>query len=278
METLVNHPAEHPVGHPGQVLVTGGALRLGAEIVRTFAQAGWHVWCHHASSGEAAASLARTLRHEGHRVDTVKADLAQADQVEALVAHIEARGGALRAIVNNASTFEPDTGIDFDPALARQQLEVNLIAPMLLGRELARHRAQSPLPDACVIHVLDQKVHNLNPDYFSYTLSKLALERAVALQAQALAPAVRVCGVSPGLMYVSGPQQPDNFAQASKVNLLKKPTDPADVARTCLFLAATASLTGTTVNVDCGQHLVPLARDVMFVVDALSQEKPLESL
>ena len=178
--------------------------------------------------------------------------------------------GPLHCLVNNASLFEPDTGLDFEPALARSQLEVNLIAPLTLARDLARQMAAQPAPeDACVIHVLDQKVFNLNPDYFSYSISKLALERAVALQAQALAPRVRVCGVAPGLMFLSGPQAPENFERASRVNLLRRPIDPADVARTCLFLAQTPSITGSTVSVDNGQHLVPLERDVMFVVDEL---------
>ena len=251
--------------------MTGGALRLGAEIVQAFARAGWHVWCHYSRSAEAANALAERLRQEGAQVDTVAADLADSAQVEAMVAHIAERGG-LRAVVNNASAFEPDTGIDFDPVLARQQIEVNLIAPLLLGRELARLQRRQPTGDACVVHVLDQKVHNLNPDYFSYTVTKLALERAVALQAQALAPEVRVCGVAPGLMYLSGPQSPENFARASRVNLLRRPIDPAEVARTCVFLAQSTGITGTTVNVDNGQHLVPLARDVMFAVDELYPE------
>ena len=79
--------------------------------------------------------------------------------------------------------------------------------------------------------MLDQKVFNLNPDYFSYTVSKLALERAVALQAQALAPAVRVCGVAPGILFRSGPQTQANFERAAPANLLRRPIDPADVAR-----------------------------------------------
>ena len=123
--------------------------------------------------------------------------------------------------------------------------------------------------DRSAIHILDQKVYNLNPDYFSYTVSKLALERAVALQAQALAPAVRVCGVAPGLMFESGPQDTENFRRAARANLLRRPIDPADVARACVFLAATPGVTGTTLCVDNGQHLVPLARDIMFVVDEL---------
>jgi NAD(P)-dependent dehydrogenase (short-subunit alcohol dehydrogenase family) len=120
---------------------------------------------------------------------------------------------------------------------------------------------------ASIIHLLDQKVFNLNPDYFSYTLTKLALERAVALQAQALAPKVRVCGVAPGLMFLSGAQTQDNFDTAARVNLMRQPIDPEQVAATCLFLAQNPCITGTTLSVDNGQHLVPLARDVMYWVD-----------
>lgn len=255
-----------------RVLVTGGAQRLGAQLVRAFASAGWEVWCHYQHSASQAAELQAELRQAGQAVEIVQADLSRQDDVLGMVQVIEQRSGQLRAVVNNASQFTPDTGTDFDPALARSMLEVNLIAPMLLGRELARQMNRNPMADACVIHVLDQKVYNLNPDYFSYTTSKLALERVVALQAQALAPAVRVCGVAPGLMYLSGPQDADNFERASRVNLLRRPIDPMDVAKTCLFLAGTPSISGTTVCVDNGQHLVPLERDVMFVVDDLFKE------
>ena len=78
-----------------------------------------------------------------------------------------------------------------------------------------------------------------------------------------------LCGVAPGLMYLSGPQTADNFNLAAQANLMRRPTDPLDVAKTCLFLASTPSITGTTVSVDNGQHLVPLPRDIMFVVEDL---------
>lgn len=258
-----------------RVLVTGGAHRLGAQICTQFAHAGWEVWCHHARSGDAARALQAQLRAQGLLVHTIAADLADEAQRARLVQEITDGAGPLHCLVNNASLFEPDTGMDFEPALARAQLEVNLIAPLTLARDLARHMAAQPAPeDASVIHVLDQKVFNLNPDYFSYSISKLALERAVALQAQALAPHVRVCGVAPGLMFLSGPQAQANFDRASRVNLMRRPIDPADVARTCLFLAQTPSITGSTVSVDNGQHLVPLERDVMFVVDELMKATP----
>jgi NAD(P)-dependent dehydrogenase (short-subunit alcohol dehydrogenase family) len=82
-----------------------------------------------------------------------------------------------------------------------------------------------------------------------------------------------VCAVAPGLMYVSGPQSVENFERASRVNLMRRPTDPAQVAASCLFLAQNPCITGVTLTVDNGQHLVPLPRDVMFVVDEVMRDR-----
>lgn len=252
------------------VLVTGGAQRLGALICRQFAQAGWEVWCHFQHSEEAAQHLCAELHAGGARAHPIRADLADETQRQQMVQQIETQTGALRCIINNASTFEPDSADRLNVTVTRQQLEVNLLAPLSLSSLMARQPYPSPSNgERSIIHVLDQKVFNLNPDYFSYTLSKLALERAVALQAQALAPAIRVCGVAPGLMYLSGPQTQDNFDVASRINLLRQPTDPRQVAATCLFLAENPCITGATVAVDNGQHLIPLPRDVMFIVEDL---------
>jgi len=250
-----------------QVLITGGAQRLGALLCTAFAQAGWAVWCHYQRSGDVAQALVAQLRADGCEAHAVQADLASEPERQRMVAQIAQHSGGLHCLVNNASVFEEDAAVALDMDLVRRQLEVNLLAPLSLSALMAQSLPADAAPGACsIIHVLDQKVFNLNPDYFSYTVSKLALERSVALQAQALAPRVRVCGVAPGLMFISGPQTAENFAQSGKVNLLRTPLDPQQVARTCLFLAENPCITGATLCVDNGQHLVPLARDVMFAV------------
>jgi NAD(P)-dependent dehydrogenase (short-subunit alcohol dehydrogenase family) len=252
-----------------RVLVTGGAHRLGALICQQFAQAGWQVWCHAQRSMDAAQALCDQIIAQGGQALTVQADLGLAEERERMMAEIVQHGGPLDCLVNNASSFEPDEASDFDVQALRMQLEVNLVAPLHLSQLMVNSLPVERSQDACVVHLLDQKVFNLNPDYFSYTVSKLALERSVALQAQALAPRVRVCGVAPGLMFLSGPQTQANFDQASRINLLQRAIDPSQVAATCLFIAQNAALNGVTLPVDNGQHLVPLSRDVMFAVNDL---------
>ena len=258
-----------------RVLVTGGAQRLGALLCTQFAHAGWEVWCHYQRSGELAHALIQGLRAQGYQAYAVQADLANDAARTAMVEKIVGESGALQCLVNSASAFEPDLADAFNSNDLRAQLEVNLVAPLALSQTVVQSLPQdTPAGECSIIHVLDQKVFNLNPDYFSYTVSKLALERAVALQAQALAPRVRVCGVAPGLMFLSGPQTQDNFDRASRVNLMQRAIDPSQVAATCVFLAQNPCITGTTVCVDNGQHLVPLERDVMFAVQDNLGAKP----
>ena len=263
---LLQHASPSPAKN---VLITGGARRLGAELCRAFATAGWRVFCHYSSSQADARALQEELRARGSAVELVQAELADPAARRSMMQRIATHWGPVHALVNNASLFMPDTGEGYTEEQALLQLRVNLLAPLDLARLMAQQHPADAVAACCAIHVLDQKVFNLNPDYFSYTASKLALERAVSQQAQALAPRMRVCGVAPGLLYQSGPQQADNFAAASHANLLRRPINPQDVAAACVFLAQTPSITGATLCVDNGQHLVPLPRDILFVVDEL---------
>jgi NAD(P)-dependent dehydrogenase (short-subunit alcohol dehydrogenase family) len=83
--------------------------------------------------------------------------------------------------------------------------------------------------------------------------------------AQALAPKVRVVGVAPGITLVSGDQTAEGFEKAHRVTPLGRSSTPDDIAATVCFVAESPAITGTTLVVDGGQHLMPLQRDVMFV-------------
>jgi NAD(P)-dependent dehydrogenase (short-subunit alcohol dehydrogenase family) len=142
------------------------------------------------------------------------------------------------------------------------------VAPVLLSQAFAKASGGA----GCIVNVLDQKVRNLNPDFFSYTLSKVALASATALLARALAP-IRVCGVAPGSSLPSADETEEEFRRARRATPLGMTSTPEDVADAVLFLLRAKAVTGEVLTVDGGQHLVPADRDIMFLQRALTHAK-----
>jgi NAD(P)-dependent dehydrogenase (short-subunit alcohol dehydrogenase family) len=123
-----------------------------------------------------------------------------------------------------------------------------------------------------IIHVLDQKLDNMNPDFFSYTLSKAALESAMHMQAMSFAPFLRVVGIAPGITLVSGDQTAESFQKAHQQTPLGRSSLPSDIAKGVCYLATANAVTGTTLYVDGGQHLQAINRDIMFLTDLPTKE------
>lgn len=242
------------------ILVTGGSRRIGAAIVRALAAAGHRVVIHHHQPhDDDAAALAHELDPEGERIATVAGDLT--DPAAIFRAAREAMHGAVDGLVNCASVFEFDRPPDFDPALLARLTATNLSAPVALACELAR---QEGLTDGAVVNLLDQKVANLNPDFFSYTLTKIGLEGATTMLAQALAPTVRVNAVSPGLTLPSGDQSEEEFAAVASENMLRRPVPITEIASAIEYLLTAPAITGQNVFVDNGQRFLKRDGDVMF--------------
>lgn len=244
-------------------LVTGAAKRIGRHIALTMAQRGWDVAVHFGQSTEEAASLVAEIKALGQRAVALQCDLANSAEVLTLLPRTTSALGPVQCIVNNASLFEQDNAFDFVPQTLDQHMQVNLTAPLLLAQAL--YAATKDGEQACVINLLDQKLYNLNPDFLTYTLSKAALQCATTTLAQALAPRIRVVGIAPGITLVSGDQSESNFQLAHQRTPLGRSSTPADIANTVCFVAESPAITGTTLLVDGGQHLIPLQRDVMFM-------------
>jgi len=240
------------------ILVTGGARRLGDRIVRQLSADGHRVVVHYGTSKEAAEALAGEV---GNAV-TVQGDLSKVEAIDALFAAARAAvGGPIDGLVNSASAFAYDTPPDLDPALLMRLYAIGHAAPALLASALAR---QDDVTDGTVVNILDQKVANLNPDFYAYTGGKVALEGATVMLAQALGPRIRINAVAPGLSLPSGDQTEEEFRAVASRNLLGRPVDPDDIARAVGFLVAAAGVSGQTLFVDCGQRFCKRDRDVMF--------------
>jgi NAD(P)-dependent dehydrogenase (short-subunit alcohol dehydrogenase family) len=254
-------PTSHPT--PRTVLVTGAGKRLGREIALSLARAGWNVAVHHrhsASEAEQTATDCEALNGRKGSARAFYADLGDEASVRALLPAVIAHFGEVESVVNSASTFEHDNAASFGYAAMEQHLRANTGAAVLLAQGLHAHLEVREAQGA-VVNLLDQKLWNMNPDFFSYTLSKAALEAANTMLALALAPRLRVVGVAPGLTLTSHLLSEERFAELHRQSPLGRSSTPQDVAATVVFALDNRSITGTTLLVDGGQHLMRFERD-----------------
>ena len=242
------------------VLVTGAAKRLGREIALALAAGGWRVAVHYGSSEQdAIETVADCARIQGDSA-LFDADLGNEAAVNALLARVIVRFGQVDAVVNSASTFEEDNVSDFSFTALEKHTRVNTAAPILLAQALHAH-VKSRNATGAVINMLDQKLWNQNPDFLSYTLSKAALEAANTMLAMAMAPEVRVVGIAPGLTLTSYLISDEKFEMLHKMAPLGRSSTPENITDAVQFVLKNTSITGTTIIVDGGQHLIKNSRD-----------------
>lgn len=255
------HPTHTSASSPRPVvLVTGAGKRLGRQIALACAAAGYAVAVHYRASAAEAQQTVTDCAALGVPAWALGADLADEAQVRALVPAVLAQAGRLDAVVNSASLFEHDAAESFGFAAMERHLRSNTGAPILLAQALHQH-LEAREGQGAVVNLLDQKLWNLNPDFMSYTLSKAALHAANDMLALALAPRVRVVGVAPGLTLTSHILSDDKFAELHRQSPLGRSSTPEDVAAAVVFALSNRSITGTTLLVDGGQHLMRFERD-----------------
>jgi len=242
------------------ILVTGGAKRIGSLVCRAFAAAGWHVIIHYGTSRPAAEDLAATLPS----AETLQCDLADPDAAEEMVCTLAARLEDWRVLVNSAAVFEFDGADRIDPGVFARAMAVNAQSPARMAQAYLREGRSRA--GRCVIDFLDQKLENINPDFFSYTMAKAAFAAATRMQAMAaVRPEDRVYGIAPGAMMPSFDQNPDEHEVSGRMNLLGRLTAPEELAEAALFLAEGSLASGQVLYVDSGQHLLSQPRDVLYL-------------
>jgi NAD(P)-dependent dehydrogenase (short-subunit alcohol dehydrogenase family) len=247
-----------PAPQKPSVLITGGAKRIGAQIARAYAQAGWHVVIHYGQSRAAAEALAATLPS----AQTISCDLADGDAAVAMVQTLATQLPNWRVLINSAAVFRFDSATALDPQVFAEAITVNAETPT----RMAQAFLALPTPAKRVINILDMKLANPNPDFFSYTMSKHALAATIRMLAMSPQnPQDRVYGLAPGALLPSHDQHPEEHLTSGRMNLLARLTTPQELAEAALFLGQGWLASGETLFVDSGQHLLAQPRDVLYL-------------
>lgn len=238
----------------GAILITGAGARVGRFLAKGLASDGWAVAVHYNRSKSGAEKLVNGIAEQGGIAAAIQGNLCVPQELESLVARAaKALDRPLTALINNASTFEGDTAQDFTRATYDYHMDVNLRAPLALTQALA---AQLPKTEkGCIINMIDQRVLNPDPSFFTYAMSKSALHWATKTLAQSLAPQIRVNAIGPGPTLKNHTQTPEDFAAEAGSTLLGTGSPPESLLAAARYLLSASAVTGQMITVDGGQHL-----------------------
>jgi pteridine reductase len=233
-------------------LISGGAARIGAQIVRTLHENGYKVIIHCHQSEEVAQTLCHELNSKRNdSAQVVVADLGDNEAIKKLTQKIK----SLDLLVNNASVFYPtsiknSTIEDWD-----KTININLRAPFFISTGLSKVLAIS---QGSIINIID--IHSDRPlkNFSIYNISKAGLKMLTKTLAKELAPYIRVNGISPGS--ILWPQDESQLSDNEKMMMLdrialKRQGSPNDIAQAVLFLANAKYITGQVINIDGGRSL-----------------------
>ena len=246
-------PSEPNRNSPAVALVTGAANRLGAAMAQALASHGYAVVVHHRGGAADAQALVEQIVATGGRAVALKADLAIRRQRATLIGKAGKPFGPLTVLVNNASSFEPDSVADLDELFWDRYFAIHVEAPAFLARDFA-----ALLPDGAqvnIVNIIDERILHLTPNYFSYTLSKATLRTMTHTMAQSLAPRIRVNAIAPGPPLKEKGQSDAAFARSQAASPLGYGADAADICAAQLNLLAARAVTGQMLAIDGGKSL-----------------------
>ena len=242
--------------------ITGAAKRLGRAISLHLAKNDYDIIAHYRGSADDAQALKSDVDAMGRQCHLIQADMSDPEAAKAAIDEALGYVPALDVLINNASRFSYDRPEDFKVEDMLIDYRTNTVSPALLSQAFAQ-QTQSANP--VIINLLDSKLFAMNPDYFSYTLSKYALFAATEAMAMAFAPKTRVCGIAPGVTLPSGPQNQEEFEHSQTQNLLGRGSTPAQICSAIDFILGATAYTGQVITIDGGETLQNRGRDVAFL-------------
>lgn len=236
-------------------LITGAARRIGAEIARTLHAAGYDLVLHYRHSATEMHALCAEL--DGIRANStlsVQAELANTQELPALIEAAIKRFGRLDALINNASTFYATPLAEATPAQWDELFASNARAPFFLAQAAAQHLRESR---GAIVNVADIYAERPLPRHPIYCASKAALRMITFALAAELGPDVRVNAVAPGnVLWSDNPIKAETDDTLKDRTTLARQGTPQDIAEAVLYLLRDAKYcSGVILPVDGGRLL-----------------------
>lgn len=262
-ETSLEKPFEKPLfrisplaaSERKTVLITGAAKRVGKVLALAFAYDGWNVIIHCNTSLEDARALAKEIAKCKVRTAILQADLGDESEVVQIFPQIFNVFDKVDLLVNCASVFDDDDLFTSSEESWNRHMMINLRAPVLLMRDFAQQFIGKENGVGDIVNIIDAGILRAKKSFFSYSVSKAALESATKLAAAELAPNVKVNAVSPWQVMPSKYTTAKDFDALVGASPLGIKNSADEIYEAIKFILKTDSMTGQMITLDSGTFL-----------------------
>jgi len=235
------------------VLITGAARRLGRASALTLAGAGADVAITFLRSSREARQTVHELREFGVRAVALRCDVTDEQSVRAAIKQTASELGGIDILVNNAANYET---VEFDRLTLKQWdaiFATNTRGPFLVSREALKHLRQRK---GRIINMGSLGGLQAWATHAHYCSSKAALHMLTKVMAKALAPAIAVNCVAPGMIDLGEKSAAAFMRRMTKQTPMRRNGSGDEVAAAVLFFAtAPHFITGQILVVDGGLAL-----------------------
>jgi enoyl-[acyl-carrier protein] reductase III len=239
-------------------LVTGGSRGIGRAVSRRLAEAGCSIAINYIRHAAAANEVAGQIRALGFRALTIKANVAEPDELESMFGVLRAEFGHLDILISNAASGVLRPAMELSRRHWQWTMEINAGALIPLAQQAVPLMGHG----GSIVAVSSLGAVRAIPNYIAVGASKAALESVVRHLALELGPkGIRVNAVSAGVVDTEALKHFPNRKKLLVGSAQKTPagrlTTPEDVADAVLFLVSPLAkmVQGHTLVVDGGYSI-----------------------
>lgn len=239
--------------HGKTAIVTGGAHRVGRAVTLALAERGCNLVVHYNASVEAAGLTADQIRNLAAKAVLVQADLSQYEGVIKLYQEVDTAGMGVDLLVNSAAIMQAVDLLSATEEDWQRTIDLNLKATFFCLQQAA---VRMQTHGGVIVNISD--IAGLKPwsRFPIHSISKAGVEMLTRVAALALAPKIRVNAVAPGPVLKPDGMEEDRWQAITQTLPLERGGSAEDVARAVIYLAENSFITGETLVVDGGDHLV----------------------
>lgn len=233
------------------ILITGGAKRLGKDLVKYFASNDYNIiFTYNNSENEAKELVEETSKKNPQiAIESHKLEVRNINEITRLMFELSKKHKNIDLLINNASIFEATPFLETSEEDFNAHQDINFKAPFFITQQYAKNFLEGH-----IINIIDTQITKNLSIYFTYILGKKSLYDFTMQAAKELAPNFRVNSISPGSIY----PQADHGVKADDIisNLpMKNHATPLDICYAIEYLHNNKIITGQNIFLDGGKNL-----------------------